>query len=118
MACIHGLDEINCPICRMDRTSGPKKGIAPSSSDLKVTSSHLIKDLEKKYQLDSNLNPLKVKPNIQLINPPSNPLLLNQLPSFKNNLFQERLDDLDLAKSDKFGISKKIHLERPEYKLE
>lgn len=118
MTCIHGLDDINCPICRMDRNSEPKSGLKPSSPELKATSPQLLKDSKKKYQLHSNLNPLKVKPNIKLINPPSNPLLLNQLPSFKNKLFQERLDALDLGKLDKFGISKKTTLENPEYKLE
>ena len=46
------------------------------------------------------------------------PTFLNELPNFENNLFLERLKEIDVSKADIFGFSKKIPLENPEWKFE
>jgi hypothetical protein len=43
---------------------------------------------------------------------------VNEIPNFENKMFKDRLKEIDIAKSDLFGISKKIPLESPEWKFE
>ena len=62
------------------------------------------KILQPKAQFD--LNHIKNIPEARL---------LNNLPNFENNMFLERLNELELNKSDIFKISKKIKLENPEW---
>jgi hypothetical protein len=59
---------------------------------------------------DVNLNP-------RLINLIPKPNVINEIPSFKNQLFLERLREIDISKSDVFGISKKIGLLSSELKV-
>ena len=56
--------------------------------------------------------------NPKFINPVLKPGTLNELPSFENRMFQDRMKEIDLDKSDIFGISKKIPLENPEWNFE
>jgi hypothetical protein len=44
--------------------------------------------------------------------------LITDLPNFKNKLFLERLEELDISKEDSFKISEKIPLENPNWKFE
>ena len=118
MTCIHGLDEINCPICRMTVSSMPITSIDsknPHYNELKphfhrnedksaIVNDIVPKILQSKAQFD--LNHVKNIPEARL---------LNQLPNFENDMFIKRLNELDLNKSDVFKISKKIEIENPEW---
>ncbi len=120
MPCIHGLDELNCPICKITDYTIPEKlnnsknvrnnPLKPGNHifDKKITEKSIFQDRFKKkndlFQLD-------------LINPISNNPFLNELPNFKNKMFLKRLKDIDLKNPDKHGISKKMSLESPEWKI-
>ena len=120
MTCTHGLNDNNCPICRINAFTVPKK-------------SEKIQDLHKN-ELKPYFHGSKLKQDIindiipsnsnhklekkTLINPIPEAKLLNQLPNFKNRMFQERLDELNMDKSSNFNMLKKISLESPEWKFE
>jgi hypothetical protein len=117
MPCIHGLDEINCPTCRILNSTVPLTGI-----NLKKTNFLKAVDLptRKNVQLEKKLMD-EIKINKSNHNPPnlvSKPSFLNEIPNFRNELFLERFKDLDIAKEDNFGITKKIPLQNPEWKFE
>ena len=121
MPCIHGIDETNCPVCRITESTVPIK--YPDlkevyNNDLKPYNPHLEhlifenKNLQNELisQNDVNLNP-------KLINLIPKPNLINEIPTFKNQLFLERLKEIDISKSDVFGISEKIELLSSELKV-
>ena len=117
MTCIHGLDEINCPTCRILKSSVPLAGI-----NLKKTNFLKANDLlsKKKINLEKKLiDEITVKktnptpPNLIL-----KPRFINEIPNFRNELFVERSKDLDINKEDNHKINKKIPLESPEWKFE
>jgi len=120
MTCIHGLDEINCPTCRISISSIPKTDLKPKNpheNHLKPISLAFRQNSIEKEEFLKELRPNKIiEPHS--INPIKKPTLLTDLPNFKNNKFQERLDEIDISKSDVFGISKKMPLESPEWKFE
>ena len=120
MTCTHGLDDNNCPICRINAFTVPKK------SD-KIHNLHQ-NDLKPYFHESKSKQDIinDIVPNIShqklVKNPSINPIpearLLNQLPNFKNRMFQERLDELNMDKSGNFKILRKISLENPEWKFE
>lgn len=117
MPCIHGLDEISCPNCRILRATLPKKII-------KKKNIQFLRFENPFYSINSNLNNKLDNEfkNKKLKLPPSSlipkPNIINEIPNFENKMFLERIKELDLTKKDKFGISKKITLEDPEWKFE
>lgn len=120
MTCIHGLDEMNCPICRISRSTLPKNYYLETNDNLftKIKNPLFRKNYHEDQETLENLFPKKVNLNSNPINLISSPNLINQNPNFKNKLFSARLNELDLSKFDKFGISKKIPLENSEWKFE
>jgi hypothetical protein len=117
MTCIHGLDEINCPTCRVLRSSMPLNGISSKKSIFPTFKTLLSrKKINHEKEIIDELTPLK-----RNINPPNiitKPSFINEIPNFKNKLFLERSKELDISKDDNYGITKKIPLESPEWKSE
>ena len=110
MPCIHGLDEINCPMCRMTRGSLPKTSLNIESMQndiLKPKHPLFRQDSSKKQEFQKQIT-LKRSPLIP--EPVSKPNLISDLPSFENKMFSERISEIDLANTDKFGITKRISL--------
>ncbi len=117
MTCIHGLDEINCPTCRILKSAVPLNGIKLNKLNFP--------------KLNDSLSRKKINPEKKIIdeiivkkgNPiPPNPILkpsfINEIPNFRNELFFQRSKELDITKEDNYGITKKIPLENPEWKFE
>jgi hypothetical protein len=117
LPCIHGIDEINCPICRISRVSTPKSSISQIKSNqdnFLIKSPFLNEFLSKKEDLEEVINK-KVnlfQPN--LINPLPTPNLINQIPPFENKTLLNQLNTHDIEKLDGFGISKKISVKKGE----
>jgi len=121
MPCIHGLDEINCPTCRIVNFSLPiVQGKIKDLRDnpLKPKNTAIAKNSSAKEKFLKDLIINKLPDNPKFISTISNPILLNTLPDFQNKMFLERLKEIDIIKSDTLGITKKISLERPEWKFE
>ena len=121
MPCLHGLDEINCHICRIVNHTEPEKLIR--AKDIKINTlkpkNQLFEDnIREKNSFKDKLSIKRDFHQIDIINPIKASLLLNNLPNFKNKMFLKRLEEIDLKNPDKFGISKKISLESPEWKFE
>jgi hypothetical protein len=121
MPCIHCIDETNCPICRITESTIPIK--YPNlkevhNNDLKPNNPHLEHLFSENKNLQNELiSKNDVNLNPRLINLIPKPNVINEIPSFKNQLFLERLREIDISKSDVFGISKKIGLLSSELKV-
>jgi len=117
MTCIHGLDEINCPTCRILKSTMPIKEINSKSKDF-------LKSKHPLFKYNENLNEKLINEIItkkNVLHTPnflSKPSFINEIPNFRNELFYERVKELDLTKEDKHGIGKKIPLESPKWKFE
>lgn len=121
MSCIHGLDNNNCPICRISKSTIPNTPIAKNSVkivNLRPENPFFKNYLEKKRQSEEYLTKINtiLKPN--LINPLPVPNLITKIPTFENKDFLKKLDELNLKGLDPHGISKKINLENPTVKLD
>ncbi|NVM38131.1 MAG: hypothetical protein HWN81_21235 [Candidatus Lokiarchaeota archaeon] len=117
MTCIHGLDEINCPTCRILKSTTPLKGLSPKNKDFLKIKHPLFKN---NRNLDEKLISEITSKKSGLCSPNfiSKPRFINEIPNFRNELFYERVKELDLTKEDNHKISKKISLENPEWKFE
>ena len=119
MSCIHGLDENNCPTCRIVKSTlpfNPLKSI--KSPALKIVSPFFKRDNRLQEMLSKDITTKKLNithPSLNLI---SKPPFINEIPHFENKLFLQRAKELDISKDDNYGISKKIPLENPEWKFE
>ncbi len=118
MTCIHGLDEINCPTCRISRSTLPiKKLKAKRERFVKIENQYFKKNSHLKEELENELTNKRINPTHNKFNLIPKPKLINEIPDFKNKMFLERLKELDLDKGDILGIPKKIPLENPEWKF-
>jgi len=117
MTCIHGLDEVNCPTCRIIRSRIPLKGIS-----LKKLNFHKPNEMIPKKNLNLTeklIDEIKIKktnsfpPNLIL-----RPKSINEIPDFRNKLSLEKFDEFDISREDNYKITKKIPLENPEWKFE
>ncbi|MFW9940498.1 MAG: hypothetical protein ACFFFT_05615 [Candidatus Thorarchaeota archaeon] len=119
MPCIHGLDEINCPTCRIIKSTLPINSIKSMKSPaLKIESPFFRSDnrLQDKVLKEITKNKMEINhPSLNLI---AKPTLLNEIPNFENKILLERAKELDISKDDNFGITKRISLENPEWKFE
>jgi len=118
MPCIHGLDEISCPTCRTMNSQIPENQMKLNKRNLKPESQFNKLYLNKKDKFLNDLIPNKAQSISNIINIISKPILVNEIPNFENKMFKDRLNDIDISKSDLFGISKKISLETPEWRFE
>jgi hypothetical protein len=120
LTCIHGLDENNCPTCRVARSKIPLETLNKKDSDFEDIrpinpSLKLYRDQKDKFE--SNLFNKRKSINPNLIHNIPNPILINKIPNFDNKLYQERLNNLKLTKLDNFKIKKRVELDSPELKL-
>ena len=120
MPCLHGLDENNCPICRISLSMSPINQISdkeldknPSDKFNKLFKNKLHRNVDfKKDIIPHNKN---VRPN--LIHDFPKPNLINPIPNFENKLFLERASNLNLEKKDDL-LLKKVPIENQELNLE
>jgi hypothetical protein len=119
MPCLHGLDENNCPTCRIIKSTLPINSFkGRKSPGLKIKSPFFKYDNRLKENLSEDITAKKLNithPSLNLI---SKPPFINEIPHFENKIFLERAKGLDIAKDDNYGISKKIPLENPEWQFE
>jgi hypothetical protein len=121
MSCIHGLDNNNCPICRISKSTIPNSPIVKNSvkiEDLRPENPFFKNYIENKKQSEEYLTHKNVLLNPNLINPLPVPNLINSIPNFENRDFMKKLNQLDINGLDTHGISKKIKLESPTVKLD
>ena len=117
MTCIHGLDELNCPTCRILRSSTPPNGI-------RMKEINFLKPNEMTSKKSFNLNEKlidEIKINKTKSYPPNlilKPKFINEIPNFRNKLSLVKFEELDITRDDNYGISKKIPLKNPEWKFE
>ncbi|MFX1575010.1 MAG: hypothetical protein ACFFB0_19910 [Promethearchaeota archaeon] len=116
MTCIHGLDEINCPTCRILKSTAPKD----SFNINKTHFSHIENpSFKKNTKLNDQISKELIAMKLMSFTPSfQKPPLINEIPDFQNKLFLERTKEIDISNEDIFGISKKIQLESPEWKFE
>ena len=119
MPCVHGLDENNCPTCRIIKSTLPYNSIKSIETPaLKIVSPFFNRDNRLQEKLSNDITAKKINithPSLNLI---SKPPTINEIPNFENKLFLERAKDLNISKDDNYGISKKIPLESPEWRFE
>ncbi|MBY8980498.1 MAG: hypothetical protein KGD72_08915 [Candidatus Lokiarchaeota archaeon] len=121
MSCIHGLDNNNCPICRISKSTIPKSPIVKNSvkiENLRPENPFFKNHIENKKQSEEYLTQKNTFLSPNLINPLPVPNLINSIPNFENKDFMKKLDKLDINGLDTHGISKKINLESPTVKLD
>jgi len=117
MTCLHGFDNVSCPICRLAKSTVPNDLRKLNYYNLKPESSFIKQNATNKEQFLNDLIPKKAHTNINCLSLIPKPLLMNEIPNFENKMLKQRLEEIDIAKSDLFGISKKIPLESPELKF-
>ena len=118
---MHGLENNNCPICRMTKSTVPRTPILNNKDknvNLRPENPFFKKHLSNKNQTEDILTKRNELLRPQIINPIPMPNLLNPIPNFENNELMKRLDELDIERWDTFGISKKVKLEKPHLKLD
>lgn len=123
MNCVHGFEENSCFICRILKFSIPN---APSSLSAKKMPTNCLKPetslvdrlLKEGNEIVKELIPHSSGLDLKLLNIVPKPNLLTDLPNFGNYTFLERLKEIELVKSNKAEIAKKISLENPEWKFE
>ncbi|MFX1237332.1 MAG: hypothetical protein ACFFAS_19085 [Promethearchaeota archaeon] len=121
MACTHGLENNNCPICRMVRSTIPKTILGLQKSFNNPLKPYFNKDdrtkaIESEIIANKNLPKAVVGPNsMNMIPEMKSP---NSLSQFESKMFLERLRELDLSKIDIHKISKKNELISPELKTD
>ena len=117
--CIHGLEEENCPNCRILKSTIPIQGLTSQETRFVDFKNPLFK---KNQNLDENLKGELIQKRLGVttnsLNRIPQPTLLNKIPNIENRMFVERFKELDVTKEDTFGISKKIPLEKPGWKFE
>ena len=119
MSCIHGLEEGNCPNCRILKSTMPFNGLNPQKTRLVNITNPLFqknRNLDDRVKKDLLRRRLDLTPN--LLNRVPHPTLINDIPKFENRVFLKRINELDITKEDVFGITKKIPLEQPGWRFE
>ncbi len=119
MPCVHGLDESNCPSCRVIKSTFPINSLKGMKLPaLKIQTPFIKSDSRFQEILSKDIPAKKLNithPSLNLI---SKPPFINNTPHFENKIFLERARELDISKDDNYGISKKIPLESPEWQFE
>ena len=110
MRCIHGLDEINCPICRMTINTLPRKFIETKNPRVNPLRPQILRyetNVKKQTRFEANLPQREQFAGLKQINPIPKTPFLKKIPNFKNRMFEERLKEINMRNPDKFSISKK-----------
>lgn len=117
MPCKHGLNEVNCPICRIENSITPNEisMLQKATKDLRPNNPHLDEHLDKKKEFEKRVysSPNYKRISITDLRPTNQ--FINGLPDFRTKAFKERLENSQLGKMDKFGISKKVEITSPEF---
>ncbi|MHA2325328.1 MAG: hypothetical protein ACXACB_08010, partial [Promethearchaeota archaeon] len=117
--CVHGLDDMNCPTCRIIKSTLPNNSINKlMSPKLNIENSFFKHNDRLTEKISREVTAKKFGANHPSINLIQKQTFINEIPNFKNNLFQERLNELDLSKEDNFGITKRPSLKSPEWQFE
>lgn len=118
MNCKHGLEVINCPVCRISINTRPLNDLKPdllTKSSIKPISPVFYQHFKNKNN-NEELNSGFLKSNFTHIMPI--PKMIGQIPNFENRLFLERLKEINITKFDKYGVSKNIPFSKKEFNLE
>ncbi|MHA1669364.1 MAG: hypothetical protein ACTSV5_02170 [Promethearchaeota archaeon] len=121
MPCIHGLEDNNCPICRISNFTFPINSINKINLNENVLDSfkHLFRNkLSGNMDFEEDISITKNNIRSNLINDFPKPTLINTIPNFENKLFLERINNLNIEKPNDLKISRKILLEKAELNLE
>lgn len=117
MPCIHGLDEINCPTCRITIFTLPKNAIKfNSQTRIKSEYPFFIGNSKENENLINDLKPILPEMHKNSINLISTPKILNQLPNFQNKMLLDRMKEIGISKSNIFKLLKENDLASPEWK--
>lgn len=120
MTCIHGLDQANCPVCRIENAMVPPNAKEIKDlykNPLKPKSPYLDEGQENREKIEKELKLKRLSVNKDKFIVPRVPLSLNTLPDFKNQMFIKRMKEIDITKSEDFKIPKKKSLESPEWQF-
>ena len=120
MPCIHGLDDINCPTCRIMKFSLPKNNNKINelyTNSLKLESPFFKLNSKENENFVNEIKPILPDLHKNSINRILTPRLLNKLPSFENKMLLERLGEIEVSKSDVFNLSETSSLANPEWKV-
>ena len=120
MPCIHGLDDINCPSCRIMKFSLPKNNNKINglyTNSLKLESPFFKLNSKENENFVNEIKTILPDLHKNFINIISTPSLLNKLPSFENKMLLERLGEIEVSKSDVFNLSETTSLANPEWKV-
>jgi len=121
LPCIHGLDNNNCPICRITKATVPRTPVlnnAAKIENLRPENPFFKKYLSNKNQTEEYLTKSNKLLQPHLINPLPTPNLINTLPNFESKELITKLDELDIERLDTYRVSKKVKLEKPNLKLD
>ncbi|MFX1269392.1 MAG: hypothetical protein ACFFAK_15640, partial [Promethearchaeota archaeon] len=103
MICKHGLDEINCPICRISTSTRPHNDLNLEMfniNPLKTENPSFKKHTTNKKKLEQNIFHIQnaLKPNF--IHKFPEITMIHQIPDFGNKIFRKQLENIDITKSD------------------
>ncbi|MFX1496004.1 MAG: hypothetical protein ACFFBH_00620 [Promethearchaeota archaeon] len=116
MICRHGLEIINCPVCRISINTRPLNDLKPD-----LITKNLIKPMSPVFKqhfknnndkLNFGISKTKFTHTVPL------PKMMGQIPNFENRLFLEKLKEINVKKFNKYGVSKNIPFSKKEFNLE
>ena len=118
MTCIHGLDENNCPICRIANSIIPINSLKKRENQLLNLENPLYRRINKNQKLLKEISPTHIKSPLETSNLLSKPNLINDIPDINGSLFKKRLNEVDISKSDKFKIKKRVKVKSPDFEFD
>ncbi len=123
MVCIHGLNEENCPICRISKYTYPSKykhiqNLKKIENSLRESLvQYLRTNFKQNHNLKENLPSNNSFSDIKIANSFSKSPLINNLPEFNNTMFVKRMEEIKINNPNKYHLSKKMSLEKPDWQL-
>jgi hypothetical protein len=121
LTCNHGLDRVNCPICRIESISAPKfnsKIHDLYENDLKPKNPNLEQNAKNKKEFKKDLNVQNQHKGAQFTRNIHNVELgLNPIPDFRNRMFEERMKEIDIVNSKNYEYIKKKEVIEPVFKF-
>ena len=121
MPCIHGLDEINCPTCRISNSVLPKTDLVRDNTNndfLKPMNPHFVKYVKLNAEFENTVKISQDHFKFNLIKPIPTPKLINDIPQFENQFFNKQYSELKIESFDNFQVVKKTELGKSEIELE
>ena len=118
MTCIHGLDENNCPICRIANSTIPINCLKKRENRLLNLENPLFRRVNINQKLLKEISPAPIKSPLESSNLISKPNLINDIPNINDSFFKKRLNEVDITKSDKFGVKKRVKVKSPDFEFD